>query len=190
MVALGARRYVAMAAAGAALVALAACGGRGFEQDYPERQSDPNEPYRYTSEGPSDTIFGEGGFNLLGMFGGDDEPSGAGAGAGIGVNGFLWRAALDTVSFMPLTSADPFGGVIITDWYSPPETPRDRFKMTVYILSRQLRADGIRVSLFRQTGDGASGWTDASVQPRTATDLENQILARARQLRIARASSG
>ncbi|MDE0383953.1 MAG: DUF3576 domain-containing protein [Defluviicoccus sp.] len=187
MVAFGTRRYVAMAVAGAAGLALAACGGRGFEQDYPERQADPNEPYRYTSEGPAPTIFGEGGFNVLDIFGGGDD---GGGGAGIGVNGFLWRAALDTVSFMPLTSADPFGGVIITDWYSPPETPRDRFKMTVYILSRQLRADGIRVSLFRQTGDAAGGWTDASVQPKTATDLENQILARARQLRIARASSG
>lgn len=188
MVAFGSRRFVAMAVAGAALIALAACGGRGFEQDYPERQADPNEPYRYTSEGTAPTIFGEGGLNVLDMFGGGGGEGGGGG--GIGVNGFLWRAALDTVSFMPLTSADPFGGVIITDWYSPPETPRDRFKMTVYILSRQLRADGVRVSLFRQTGDAAGGWKDASVQPKTATDLENQILARARQLRIARASSG
>ena len=76
--------------------------------------------------------------------------SGGGGNAGIGVNTFLWRASLDTVSFMPLSSADPFGGVIITDWYSPPEVPSERFKMTVYILDRQLRADGIKVSVFRQ----------------------------------------
>ena len=185
--AFGASRWVAMTVAGAALLALAACGGRGFEQDYPERQTDPSEPYRYTSEGPAPSVFGGGGFDLLGIFGGDSESTG---GPGIGVNGFLWRAALDTVSFMPLNSADPFGGVIITDWYTPPETPRDRFKMNIYILGRQLRADGIRVSVFRQTRDGAGSWTDASVQPETAADLENQILTRARQLRVARASSG
>ena len=180
MVAFGTGRYVAIAA----LAAVAACGG---VQDYPERTSDPNQPYRYTSEGPAPTVFGEGGFNVLGIFGGSEGESG---GAGIGVNAFLWRAALDTVSFMPLSSADPFGGVIITDWYSPPETPGDRFKMNIYILGRQLRADGIRVSVFRQTRDPAGGWADASVQPRTATDLENQILARARQLRVARAAAG
>ena len=188
MVAFGTGRCVAMAASGAALLALAACDGRGFEQNYPERTSDPNEPYRYTNEGPAPTVFGEGGLNVLDIFGGSGE--GESGGAGIGVNGFLWRAALDTVSFMPLSSADPFGGVIITDWYSPPETPRDRFKMTIYILGRQLRADGIRVSVFRQTREAAGGWADASVQPKTATDLENQILARARQLRVARANAG
>ncbi len=186
--ALGASRWVAMTVAGAALLALAACSGA--KQDYPERQTDPNEPYRYTSEGPAPSVFGEGGgFNLLGIFGGDSDSDNTG-GPGIGVNGFLWRAALDTVSFMPLNSADPFGGVIITDWYTPPETPRDRFKMNIYILGRQLRTDGIRVSVFRQTRDGAGSWTDASVQPETATNLENQILIRARQLRVARASSG
>ena len=184
----GASRLVAMAVAGVALVALAACNGRGFEAKFPEKSTDPSQPYIDPDEEPPTTLFGEGGFNVLGLFGGDSgEETG---GAGIGVNAFLWRAALDTVSFMPLSSADPFGGVIITDWYTPPETPRDRFKMTVYILSRQLRADGIRVSLFRQVGDGTGKWTDAAVQAETATNLENQILARARQLRVARAASG
>ena len=182
-----ASRLVTVAVAGAALVALAACDGRGFEQVYPEKTSDPNQPYIDPNEERPTTLFGEGGFNVLDIFGGSGEDS---SGPGIGVNAFLWRAALDTVSFMPLSSADPFGGVIITDWYTPPETPRDRFKMTIYILSRQLRADGIRVSLFRQTGDGTGIWTDAGVQAQTATSLENQILARARQLRVARAASG
>ena len=181
-----ASRLVAMAVAGAALVALAACDGRGFEQVYPEKTTDPNQPYIDPAKERPSTLFGEGGFDVLGMFDSGREDSGP----GIGVNAFLWRAALDTVSFMPLSSADPFGGVIITDWYTPPETPRDRFKMNIYILSRQLRADGIRVSLFRQTGDGAGIWTDAGVQADTATSLENQILARARQLRVARAASG
>ena len=111
--------------------------------------------------------------------------SGGGGNAGIGVNTFLWRASLDTVSFMPLSSADPFGGVIITDWYSPPEVPSERFKMTVYILDRQLRADGIKVSVFRQQLASGNRWVDSSVGLGTATELENAILTRARQLRSA-----
>ncbi len=108
---------------------------------------------------------------------------GGGGTAGIGVNTFLWRASLDTVAFMPLSSADPFGGVIITDWYSPPEVPSERFKMTVYILDRQLRADGVKVSVFRQELSSGDRWVDSSVGVNTASELEDAILTRARQLR-------
>jgi len=104
------------------------------------------------------------------------------ADAVLGVNAYLWRGALDTMGFMPLASADPFGGVIITDWYSPPTVTGERFKATVYILGRELRSDGVRVSVFRQTQEGGT-WVDATVNPGTATDLENNILARARELR-------
>jgi hypothetical protein len=89
---------------------------------------------------------------------------------------------------MPIVSADPFGGVILTDWYSPPETPNERFKVNLYILDRQLRADGVRVSVFRQQRvNGAQGgtWSDAGVNNETASRLEDTILTRARQLRIA-----
>ncbi|MEN8723645.1 MAG: DUF3576 domain-containing protein [Alphaproteobacteria bacterium] len=102
----------------------------------------------------------------------------------LGVNSYLWRASLDTVSFMPLKSADPFGGVIITDWYADPKSPGERFKLTVYILDTSLRADGVRVTAFRQTADGRGGWSDAAVSPRIAPSLENAILLRARELRI------
>jgi hypothetical protein len=104
------------------------------------------------------------------------------ADAGLVVNKYLWRGALDTLGFMPLASADPFGGVIVTDWYSPPTTAGERFKATVYVLGRQLRSDGVKVSLFRQVRDGGE-WADAPVNPATATDIENKILARARELR-------
>lgn len=110
-----------------------------------------------------------------------EEPTGGG---GIAVNGFLWRASLDTMSFMPLSSADPFGGVIVTDWYVTPESPNERFKVQIYILDRQLRADGLRVSVFRQVRDASGGWITAPVKPETAPQLENAILTRARQLRI------
>ncbi len=106
-----------------------------------------------------------------------------GGGGGIGVNSFLWRASLDTISFMPLSSADPFGGVIITEWYTPPESPDERFKLTVYILDTRLRADGVRVALFRQERERGQ-WEDSNASAGARTELEDAILTRARQLRI------
>jgi hypothetical protein len=117
------------------------------------------------------------------IFGGGGDSGNRGGEAGIGVNSYLWRASLDTLNFMPLQSADPFGGVIITDWYSAPTTPNERFKATVYILDTRLRADALNVSIFRQTN--ASGqWADASVDPDTEIQIENAILQRARELRL------
>ena len=102
----------------------------------------------------------------------------------LGVNSFLWHATLDTLSFMPLLSADPFGGVIITDWYVSPSAPNERLKVTTYIMDRALRADGLKVVVFRQVRNG-SGWTDAQASPDTAHKLEDAILTRARELRLA-----
>ena len=104
---------------------------------------------------------------------------------GIGVNGYLWRATLDTLAFMPLASADPYGGIVITDWYSNPEKPDERFKCTVYILDSRLRADGLKVAVFKQTRDPGGNWVDAVSAGQTETDIENAILTRARQLRLA-----
>lgn len=103
-------------------------------------------------------------------------------GGALGVNAYLWRGALDTLSFMPLASADPFGGVIITDWYEPPASNGERFKATAYILGRQLRADGVRVTIFRQMlQDGQ--WVDAPVAASTTAEIEDKVLERARELR-------
>ena len=116
-------------------------------------------------------------------FGGKKEEKDDGS-SGIAVNSFLWRASLDTVSFMPLASADPFGGVILTDWHSPAENADARFKLNIFILDRALRADGIRVRVFKQVR-GPEGWRDARPAAATARRLEDTILTRARQLRIA-----
>ena len=129
------------------------------------------------------SIFGDRGI----VIGGRDEPNDGSSGtSGMGVNAFLWRASLDTVAFMPLASADPFGGVIITDWYSPPESPSERFKVNVFILDRTLRADGVKVSVFRQVTGRSGGWSEAPADAKMATDLENTILTRARQIRSVR----
>ncbi len=128
---------------------------------------------------------------ITGLFGlGEKKDNGGGNGgpAGVGVNSYLWRATLDTVSFMPLASADPFGGVIITDWYAPAETPNERFKVNVFILGRELRADGVRCTVFRQKRDGSGQWADAPVDQKTGIDIENAILTRARQMRLSTAS--
>jgi hypothetical protein len=106
------------------------------------------------------------------------------AGAQLQVNKFLWRGALETLGFAPLVSADPFGGVIVTDWYAPPPATGERFKMTCYILGRELRTDGVKLTVFRQVKDGGQ-WVDAPVSPATAADIEGKILARARELRAA-----
>ncbi|MFZ4687311.1 MAG: DUF3576 domain-containing protein [Hyphomonadaceae bacterium] len=101
----------------------------------------------------------------------------------LGVNAYLWRATLDTLSFLPLASADPYGGVVITDWYANPSKADERLKATVYILDTRLRADGLSAAVFRETLVGGA-WVPASVSPDTNIALENAILAKARQLRL------
>lgn len=100
------------------------------------------------------------------------------------VNRYLWAASLETLDFLPVNSADPIAGLIISDWYVNPEAPNERFKTTVYILDNALRADALRVSVFRQQRDELGAWIDATVNPATSREIENAILTRARQLRL------
>jgi hypothetical protein len=102
----------------------------------------------------------------------------------IGVNSYLWRAAIDTLSFAPLLSTDSSGGVIVTDWYSRPNNPGERVRLTVSILDRDLRADALRVAASRQVNQG-NGWVEAPVTAATVQKLEDIILTRARDLRRA-----
>lgn len=159
----------------AMILVLGACGANSDDVQTEFPDPDAERRYRYGS------LTGGEGWTLFG--GGEDEQQAATS--GIGVNSFLWRGTLDTVSFMPISSADPFGGVILTDWYTLPESPNERFKMNVYILDRELRSDGIRVTVFRQVRDNTGGWVDAPVAPGTADRLEEEILRRARELRVA-----
>lgn len=100
----------------------------------------------------------------------------------IGVNAYLWRGALETLSFAPLLSADSAGGVIVTDWYANPSNPNERVKVTVTILDQDLRADALRVAASRQVAEG-NGWVEAPVQAATVQKLEDIILTKARDLR-------
>jgi len=101
----------------------------------------------------------------------------------LGVNGYLWRAALDTVSELPVASTDSTGGVISTDWFTSDTAPNERLMMNIYIMDDQLRADALRVMVHRQIMTDGS-WTPADVKASTNQQLEDTILLRARELRI------
>lgn len=164
------------------MLSLAACDSlpKG-EAKYPtglDRSTTGDDVY-----GEKESIFGKNG---LGLFGGKKNNDSDGT-SGIGVNSFLWRASLDTVSFMPLASADPFGGVIITDWYSSEEKPNERFKVNIFILDKQLVSNGVKAKVFKQKAT-SSGWKDVSVAKETEIQMEDAILTRARQLRVAKLS--
>jgi hypothetical protein len=163
-----------------AVLALAACG-RGKNPEF--TVYDPKDQRQRDQYG---TVTGQDGFTIFGQGSRRraEAEGGGGGGGGIGVNAYIWRGALETINFMPLASADPFGGLIISDWYQPPERPDERLKLHVLILDRALRADAVKVSVFRQTRSG-EGWVDAPVDPQTATALEDKILTKARELRIA-----
>ncbi len=158
------------------LLLLAGCGvlGQG-------RTPGPDE-YNPTSRRDAQATRLGSGDGIL-IFGTDrSRRDAAGDGAGIGVNAFLWRATLDTLGFLPLTSADPFGGVVISDWFQPPGARGERFRATAYILGRELRSDAVRVTVFRQVQQGAN-WQDSATSPATNAEFEDRILARARELR-------
>lgn len=171
----GLKPYLTFVAFAAAIL-VSACSGVDREAKYPtgmERDGLDNDIYA-----EKQGIFGEGGLAILG---GKDDTAGTDV---ITVNSHLWRASLDTVSFMPLTNVDPFGGVILTDWYSDPETPDERYKLNVFVIGSQLRSDAIRVSAFQQKQTRGT-WKDVKVDSSIATKIEDAILTRARQIRIA-----
>lgn len=175
------RPSIRVALVAACLFTVAACGtGADIEYEYPTKGADGLPTYE-----KQESVVGPEGLDLFNFGRGENNQGGGG---GVAVNAFLWRASLDTLSFMPLDSADPFGGVIITEWYGPPDSRSERFKVTVYILDKALRSDGIRANVYRQERAG-SEWVDATVDPSLGKGLENTILTRARQIRIEQAAA-
>lgn len=201
-------KAIGLAAVTVATLLLAGCGSNFFGDPVDTSQSDTdaarraNDPYHtnplYNPNVPAAQAYinkqddgNSNSFSVLTSLFSDDKGKGNGGGgiSGVAVNTYLWHASLDTMSFMPIASADPFGGTIITDWYSPRGAPNERFKVNIFILNRELRADGVRVTVFRQVKDPSGQWTDAPVDPKTNRDLENSILTRARQIRLSTASN-
>lgn len=100
------------------------------------------------------------------------------------VNKYLWRASLDTLSFLPLASTDPFSGVVATEWGASPESPNERVRVTAYVEGKELTARALDVSVFRETLNASGAWVAAPVNPNTAEQVKDKILLRARELRI------
>jgi len=171
-------------ATGIALAAVCALGLASCSSSKPLSANQINSSQTEYTPPSMNGAGSNGGIGDLLTLGGDSKSAPAGTASGVAVNAYLWRASLDTLSFMPLASADPFAGVIITDWYSPPATPNERFKATAYVLGSMLSANDLKVSIFRQTRQGGD-WVDEPVDPATANGIEDRILARAAQLKAA-----
>ncbi len=153
------------------LIFLSACS------DIPISHDSPVSAKRQREKGDG-KFFGEDALKLGGKSSQHTETG------SIGVNSFLWHAVLDTFSYMPLKAVDPFGGVILTDWYSVAGAGKERFKVDIVILGRQLRSDGLRISVFKQALNSEGNWVDMQVDPEMVKELEDIVLIRARQLRI------
>ncbi|HUG62649.1 MAG TPA: DUF3576 domain-containing protein [Methylomirabilota bacterium] len=164
-----------------ALAALSAAGCGAALGPNPEPQP-VGPPHR----APGESVFGEGGASLGNLLSGEAFGLNRGEqGDVIPVNRFLWQASLDTLSFLPLASTDPFTGVIATDWGAAPNRPDERFKVTAYMLSPALAASSLKVAVYREMRSPQGLWVPAAVDPETARKLEDAILTRARQIRIA-----
>ena len=156
----------------AALSLLAGCGGMQRKEDAAPLSKDERKRAKMGK------LFGDEALTFR-----SDRKKSASETVGIGVNSYLWHATLDVLKDLPLASADPFGGVILTDWYADSSAPQERIKLNVTILDRALRADALRVSVFRQIMQNGL-WVDQPVDQKTSIDIENAILAKARQLKI------
>jgi hypothetical protein len=186
--ALSALKPIAGLAMAAAM--LTACGGGDYTAK--EDSAPRSGPTREYDPKYDKSVLGAGGFSIGnvrsgagGIFGGGGDEK-----ARLPVNKYLWQGALDTLSFLPLTSTDPFTGVIATDWGSTAEAPGERFKVTAYILNPDLSAASLKVAVFREQRNESGLWLPVPVSADTARQLEDAILTRARQIRIAEVEGG
>lgn len=169
--------------AAAALLTLVACGDKNYAGG---NDRDPNAGPGRERYDPDDTIFGEEGLTVSRLFSGELFSKGERLeGGSLPVNKYLWQASLDTLSFLPLASTDPFTGVIATDWGATPNQPGERFKVTAYLVSPALAASSLKVAVYREVRSPEGLWTPSAVDPDTARKIEDAILTRARQIKIA-----
>ncbi len=182
------RRSARLIAIAAVAGLAAACSGGNYSA---EKEDVPKEGPARGYDPNAESILGEGGLSvgnltsgsLSGVLGGDEK-------ARLPVNKYLWQGALDTLSILPLASSDPFTGVIATEWGSTPDAPGERFKVTAYILHSGLTAAALKVAVYREVQSDAGLWVTAPVSADTGRQLEDAILTRARQIRIAGLEDG
>lgn len=171
------RRLSALCLNVALAAALTACGALSVEADYPEGDN--------VATAESGSVFDFFTFGKKDPAPQASVQQAAATTGGLSVNAVLWQASLETLSFMPLASADPIGGVIISDWYNDPAATNERVKVNLIISGLELRADALRVSLFRETLRGGK-WVATATSVAAARQLENIILTRARDLAVSR----
>ncbi len=129
-------------------------------------------------------LFGKGGMSLGGIIGGNNEEQNMSAGTiAMSVNPFLWRAALETIDFMPLSSADQIGGTIITDWYSTSENEKERCKLNIFITGINLKTENLRVVSFCQEFKNPT-WVNKEIEKENNIKIENAILNKAKKLKL------
>lgn len=165
-------RRAPIVVAAVALLALAACGGAGQRGPGTGTINEPGGPKATESKLPEGVrrSYAKGGS--------------VGGRARVNVNQFAWQAALDSIAFMPIKTSDPYGGLIATDWYRPAASPKERLRVNILVGGPQLTSDVVRVTIFKEVQGRRGNWRPIKVSPRTATDLENVILSRARQARL------
>lgn len=122
------------------------------------------------------------------LYGGKKKGSSDSDGGGSLANSYLWRAALESISFMPLIAVDSRGGAILTDWYSAHQSPNEKFKFNIIILSSELQISSIRVHAFKQVKGMAGQWHPVEVSKDLSRNIEDNILKKAISLK-AKASS-
>lgn len=155
------------------------CSGEIPEPLPTEERAVARERLERERRGESDesTLLGD----LIGNIGGS---SGNFQGPTIGVNAHLWKASLDTLSFMPLASADPFGGIIITEWYTSSDSPTEKFKIIVYITGMQLKVDALKIKVFKKIKNETGDWLDQPANLELSVKIENSVLTKAREYKI------
>lgn len=146
------------------LVTIVSC--KGGEAKFPKRTEDARREGR-------GKVFDEGGITL---FGGDSEEEKL-----TKVVPVLWKASLDTVSFMPLASVDAVGGVIVTDWYETQKAQGERYKLNI-LVGNKLQVGGVKVSAFKQALENNT-WRDTTVNKAFAESIEDKIYDNARRLK-------
>jgi len=174
------RAFVVLAAS--LSLAIGACANSPVEQARTQpgagetQQASTSEPDEIDTEATIFTVLG------LAKKGSVKEP---GPKTGRTVSPILWQAAHDTLDFVKYASEDPLTGSIVTDWYSPPDNPNVRYRVNVFVLSRTLHSDSLTVTVDRQQRSPDGQWAETTVARQVETDLENEILTRARQLKRA-----
>ena len=121
--------------------------------------------------------------NSLSWGGEEKNESGTISAVGMPINPYLWKASIETINFMPLSSTDPFAGTIITDWYTSSANTQERCKLNVFINGQQLKTENLKVLSFCQTLTN-NQWVNTSTNNEDNIKLENAILNKAKKLKL------